>query len=152
MPRSYRTSRTPRGLTRAQRWELLTGPEPARGEAFESDETRRRAYFKHEVGLRLAVNAGCRPWAWWEYRQGSHPDIGEPQREVLARLGLLSELEREVMGLPWGASTAQRREIAEVEASQAIVPASTPNYSLTYDDPRSRLGDGASVGNRSRIK
>ena len=140
MPRSYRTSRTQRGLTRAQRWELLRGPNPARGEAFTSEEERRRAYFKHEVGLRLAINAGCRPWGWWEYRQSGHPDIGDPQREVLARLGLLGDLEREAMGLSWGASAELRREIAEGEAAQPLRASMQMPRARGRDDPRVRLG------------
>ena len=119
MPRSYRSSRTPRRLSQGQKWELLRGPNPARGEAFASDEERRRAYFNHEVELRLATNANHRPWGFWEYVVGRHPDVYADERApgLLAELGLLGGLEREAMALPWRQSVELRREsiLAEVE-------------------------------------
>lgn len=135
MPRSYRTSRTQRGLTRAQRWELLRGPSPARGQAFESHEARQKAYTKHETELLVATNPGTRCWAWWEYRIGWHP--AESQREVLQRLGLLSDLEREAMGLPW--SPALRREIAEADFTRRRVNLPEETVSPEHQDPRSVL-------------
>ncbi len=86
MPRSYRTSRTPRRLSGAQRAELLHGPRPDRGPAFASHAARERAFAKHEAELLAAGNPETRCWAWWEYRIGWHP-LGA-QRPVLERMGL----------------------------------------------------------------
>lgn len=83
-------------LTRAQRLELVAGPDSSRS-AFQSDTARRLAYFEHQHELHQGLAPGRRPWAFWAYIIGDEPPLDDEPRALAERGLLLPEEEAAIM-------------------------------------------------------
>jgi hypothetical protein len=81
-------------LTEGQELDLLLGP----GSAFESDEERRQAWFRHRDELIYAVSAFTRPHAFWRYETDRGNLRYQASRAYLTEHPkLLSEEERRIL-------------------------------------------------------
>jgi len=79
--------------TAEQYLELLLGPKgPA--SVFASEEARRQAWLAHAAELTPLVDAGSRPWAWWQYEAPEPLLPRESELAYLIRCGLLTPEER----------------------------------------------------------
>jgi hypothetical protein len=100
MPRKVHVRRwkpgTGEALTREQKWELILGQRTAGRSAFASDEERRLAWEEHRDAITMPPT--MRAWAWWRYEAPEPRDHGPGQGDAaqLARLGLLTDEEREL--------------------------------------------------------
>lgn len=89
MPRSRRKAKSRRELTHDQFFELLIGPGGS-ASAFESPFLRRAAWYENKEELMEGDGPGQRPWGFWEYEAGQHPDTYDDGTKWLRRHGLLS--------------------------------------------------------------
>lgn len=83
-------------LSRAQRLELIAGPDPVRP-VFRSDRERREAYLRHQHELYEGLAPGRRPWAFWAYIVGEHPALDDEPRVLAERELLLPEEEAAII-------------------------------------------------------
>ena len=88
--------------------ELLLGPKD-KGSSFASEESRRMAWRAHAAELIRLVDAGSRPWAWWQYDAPEPVLPRERPADYLARCGLLTEGERRSLRRAGQTSHATRK-------------------------------------------
>jgi hypothetical protein len=87
MPVKRRTAKARVGeISLMERWDLQLGPS---GE-FASEEERREAWLRHRDSL-MVMNAGHRPWAWWEYESAEPRNPSVEESLQLYRMGALRE-------------------------------------------------------------